>query len=240
MSATKPGFDARKVAIILRDTRARRERLEPLAADVAPRTVEEGAAAQLALAELGGNGSPAGFKIGATAKRMQEYLGLAGPAAGFMAKSGLHANGTVLRFADFVRPGIECEIVVKLAKDLPAGPCTAEQAAASVGEFTAAAAAGILSETDAMTLVRERGSAMASAAALEPTGMSAVIGAAEDELLARLAELGLEPANFNGGGQIVVAGELDALEKLRVAPPAGSRFSRPAATARRRSTAGAM
>ncbi len=77
MSATKPGFDARKVAIILGDARARRERLEPLAADVAPRTVEEGAAAQLALAELGGNGSPAGFKIGATAKRMQEYLGLA-------------------------------------------------------------------------------------------------------------------------------------------------------------------
>jgi [acyl-carrier-protein] S-malonyltransferase len=93
----------------------------------------------------------------------------------------------------------------------------------SVGEFTAAAAAGILSHADALTLVRERGTAMAAAAALEPTGMSAVLGGDEAELLARLAELGLEPANFNGAGQIVVAGPLDALASLKQTPPAGSR-----------------
>lgn len=93
----------------------------------------------------------------------------------------------------------------------------------SVGELTAAAAAGILGETDAVSLVAERGRAMADAAALEATGMSAVIGADEAELLAALTDLGLEPANFNGGGQIVVAGALDALEKLRENPPAGSR-----------------
>ena len=93
----------------------------------------------------------------------------------------------------------------------------------SVGELAAASAAGILSESDAMVLVRERGRAMASAAAQVATGMSAVIGADEAELLAKLAELGLEPANFNGGGQIVVAGELSALEALREAPPAGAR-----------------
>ncbi len=93
----------------------------------------------------------------------------------------------------------------------------------SVGELTAASAAGILSETDAMSLVAERGRAMADAAAITPTGMSAVIGADEQELLARLDELGLQPANFNGGGQLVVAGSLDALEALRVAPPTGAR-----------------
>jgi [acyl-carrier-protein] S-malonyltransferase len=93
----------------------------------------------------------------------------------------------------------------------------------SVGEITAAAAAGILSEPDAMTLVRERGAAMATAASLVATGMSAVIGGSEDDLLARLAELGLEPANFNGGGQIVVAGAIPALEALRKNPPAGGR-----------------
>jgi len=93
----------------------------------------------------------------------------------------------------------------------------------SVGEITAAAAAGILSETDAVTLVRERGTAMAAAAALTPTGMSAVLGGDEAELLARLAELGLEPANFNGGGQIVVAGALDALATLTTDPVAGTR-----------------
>jgi [acyl-carrier-protein] S-malonyltransferase len=93
----------------------------------------------------------------------------------------------------------------------------------SVGEVTAAAAAGILSEADAMTLVRERGLAMAAAAAVTQTGMSAVLGGNEDELLARLTELGLEPANFNGGGQIVVAGELAALDVLKNDPPAGAR-----------------
>ncbi len=93
----------------------------------------------------------------------------------------------------------------------------------SVGEITAAAGAGILSETDAVTFVRERGSAMADAAALEPTGMSAVLGGDESALLARLAELGLEPANYNGGGQIVVAGALDALAALAAEPVAGTR-----------------
>lgn len=93
----------------------------------------------------------------------------------------------------------------------------------SVGEFTAAAAAGILNSTDAMALVAERGRAMADAAAMTPTGMSAVVGADEPELLSVLHDLGLEPANFNGGGQIVVAGALDGLEKLKETPPAGSR-----------------
>lgn len=93
----------------------------------------------------------------------------------------------------------------------------------SVGEITAAAGAGILNDDDAIRFVRERGTAMAAAAALEQTGMSAVIGADEEELLARLTELGLEPANYNGGGQIVVAGALDALAALSERPPAKAR-----------------
>ncbi|CAN5119119.1 ACP S-malonyltransferase [soil metagenome] len=93
----------------------------------------------------------------------------------------------------------------------------------SVGELAAAAAAGILTEHDAMRLVTQRGAAMADAASKVATGMSAVIGGDEAELLAKLAELGLEPANFNGGGQIVVAGELPALAALQEAPPAGAR-----------------
>ncbi len=93
----------------------------------------------------------------------------------------------------------------------------------SVGEVTAAAAAGILGDDDAMVLVRERGTAMAGAAALVSTGMSAVVGGDEAELLAKLDALGLYPANFNGGGQIVVAGELPALEALKDDPPAGAR-----------------
>ncbi|MBX3194328.1 MAG: ACP S-malonyltransferase [Microbacteriaceae bacterium] len=93
----------------------------------------------------------------------------------------------------------------------------------SVGELAAAAAAGILDESDAMRLVTRRGAAMAEAASMVRTGMSAVVGGDEAELLEKLAGLGLEPANFNGGGQIVVAGELDALARLQEDPPAGAR-----------------
>ncbi|MEO7146572.1 MAG: ACP S-malonyltransferase, partial [Terrimesophilobacter sp.] len=93
----------------------------------------------------------------------------------------------------------------------------------SVGELTAAAGAGILAENDAVSLVAERGRAMADAAAITPTGMSAVVGADETELLDTLVGLGLDPANFNGGGQIVVAGALDALAQLKENPPAGAR-----------------
>lgn len=93
----------------------------------------------------------------------------------------------------------------------------------SVGEITAAAGACILSHADALRFVSERGRAMQSAAALEPTGMSAVIGADEESLLEQLDELDLEPANFNGAGQIVVAGSLAGLAALAAAPPARAR-----------------
>lgn len=93
----------------------------------------------------------------------------------------------------------------------------------SVGEITAAVAAGVLTAEDAMALVGERARAMADAAAATPTGMAAVIGADEAALETRLAELGLQPANYNGGGQIVVAGAVDALAELAAAPPERAR-----------------
>ncbi|GAA2994082.1 ACP S-malonyltransferase [Microbacterium terrae] len=93
----------------------------------------------------------------------------------------------------------------------------------SVGEFAAAAAAGILSEEDALRLVGIRGRAMAEAAAAEVTGMSAVLGGDESAVIARLEELDLTPANHNGGGQIVAAGSIESLQALSAAPPAGTR-----------------
>ena len=93
----------------------------------------------------------------------------------------------------------------------------------SVGEFAAAAIAGVMTDHEALALVRERGLAMAAAAALVPTGMSAVLGGDADALAQRLVELGLEAANVNGGGQTVVAGELNNLEALAADPVRGSR-----------------
>ena len=93
----------------------------------------------------------------------------------------------------------------------------------SVGEVTAAAVAGVLSEEDALAFVRARALAMADAAAAVPTGMSAVLGGDPDAVVEHVTALGLEPANYNGGGQIVVGGELDALAKLSEAPLRGTR-----------------
>lgn len=93
----------------------------------------------------------------------------------------------------------------------------------SVGEVTAAAGAGILTEGDAVHFVTERARAMAEAAAATPTGMSAVIGGDPDAVVAHAESLELEPANYNGGGQIVVAGALDALERLSAEPIRGTR-----------------
>ena len=93
----------------------------------------------------------------------------------------------------------------------------------SVGEFTAAAVAGVLTPTDAVSLVAERGRAMAAAAALEPTSMAAVLGGDADELAAALESLGLTAANHNGGGQTVVTGPADAIARLAAEPPAKAR-----------------
>ena len=93
----------------------------------------------------------------------------------------------------------------------------------SVGEIGAAAIAGILSPTDAMTLVRTRGTAMAEAAAAAPSGMAAVVGGDPEDVLAAISAAGLEPANVNGGGQTVAAGAQERIEAFAANPPERAR-----------------
>jgi [acyl-carrier-protein] S-malonyltransferase len=93
----------------------------------------------------------------------------------------------------------------------------------SVGEIAAYAIAGVISPDDAVALAATRGAEMAKACADEPTGMSAVLGGDEAEVLARLEQLDLVPANRNAAGQIVAAGRLSALDKLAEDPPAKAR-----------------
>src|SRR5262245_33361738 len=103
----------------------------------------------------------------------------------------------------------------------------------SVGEIAAYAIAGVISADDAVKLAATRGSEMAKACAIEPTGMSAVLGGDEAEVLARLEALDLIPANRNAAGQIVAAGALSALDKLAEDPPEKARV-------RKLATAGAF
>ena len=93
----------------------------------------------------------------------------------------------------------------------------------SVGEIAAYAIAGVMAADDAVALAATRGTEMAKACAVEPTGMSAVLGGDEAEVLARLEQLDLFPANRNAAGQIVAAGSLAALDKLTEDPPAKAR-----------------
>jgi [acyl-carrier-protein] S-malonyltransferase len=93
----------------------------------------------------------------------------------------------------------------------------------SVGEIAAAALAGVLTPESAIAFAAVRGREMAAACALEPTGMSAILGGDPDEVIAAIERNGLHPANRNGAGQIVAAGALDALAKLAAEPPAKAR-----------------
>jgi len=130
-------------------------------------------------------------------------------------------------------------------------PAVVPVAGHSVGELAALAIAGVIPPDAAVALAAVRGREMAAACALEPTGMSAVLGGDPAAVLARLAELGLDPANRNGAGQVVAAGPVAALAELAESPPerarvmplpvAGAfhtRFMAPAHEALRRHAAG--
>jgi [acyl-carrier-protein] S-malonyltransferase len=100
----------------------------------------------------------------------------------------------------------------------------------SVGELAAGAIASVISPADAMRLIGIRGRAMAKAAAVTDTGMTAVLGGAEDDVLASIEKHGLTPANVNAAGQIVAAGTMDELAAFAADPPARARL-RPLAVA---------
>ncbi|MGO1393641.1 ACP S-malonyltransferase [Agrococcus casei] len=156
---------------------------------------------------------------------VRETLGELGEAAGIdLIEHGTNSDAETIKDTRVAQPLIVAagivayDALVQQAQQF--GKATAGH---SVGELTAMYVAGILSREDAMKLVGIRGRAMAEAAALTPTGMAAVIGADPEELEAKLEELGLSAANYNGGGQIVVAGDREALESLAADAPAKSR-----------------
>jgi [acyl-carrier-protein] S-malonyltransferase len=107
---------------------------------------------------------------------------------------------------------------------VPLKGLTAVVAGHSVGELAAGVIAGTISAENAMRLVRVRAAGMAAAAAAVPTGMTAVLGGDQAEVLAAIEAHGLTPANINGAGQIVAAGTLDALAAFAASPPARARL----------------
>jgi [acyl-carrier-protein] S-malonyltransferase len=91
------------------------------------------------------------------------------------------------------------------------GGSLAGAAGHSLGEYAALVAVGALAFRDAVVLVRERGAAMAEAAAAQPGSMVAFLGGDDAAVRGLARELGLTLANDNAPGQLVLSGPLDAV-----------------------------
>ena len=137
-----------------------------------------------------------------------------------IAKHGTESDADTIRDTAVAQPLI---VAASIASALELGSGFSAVAGHSVGEFAAAALAGILTPEDAIRAVSVRSRAMAAAAALEPTSMAAVLGGEQSVVLERLEQLDLYPANFNGAGQIVAAGSAEAIAALVAEGPAGAR-----------------
>jgi 2-keto-4-pentenoate hydratase len=111
---------------------ARRGRtpLPSLPPDQVPRDEAEGYKIQRAVHDLllPQVGAMVGYKIGCTSAVMQQYLDIPHPCGGGVFAKGVHESGAKLRARDYVRVGVECEIAVRLARDLlpSEAPFTAE------------------------------------------------------------------------------------------------------------------
>jgi [acyl-carrier-protein] S-malonyltransferase len=137
---------------------------------------------------------------------------------------GTHADADAIRDTAVAQPllvaaGILSAAALGAISEIAPGAVAGH----SVGEITAAAFAGVLDDTAALGLVRKRGLAMADAAAVTETGMSALLGGDPETSVAHLEKLGLTPANINGAGQIVAAGTLEQLAALNEDKPEGVR-----------------
>lgn len=144
-----------------------------------------------------------------------------------LVRHGTEGTAEEIRDTAVAQPLLVAAGLASLAALVPDGSVAAVAgvvAGHSVGELTAATAAGVLTAEQAMVLVRERGRAMAAASAVTPTGMTAILGGDRAQVLARLAEHGLTAANDNGPGQVVAAGTLAQLETLAADPPEKARL----------------
>ena len=145
-----------------------------------------------------------------------------------LARYGTEADADTIRDTKIAQPLLVATGLVA-ALDLFPHPADAfarigAVAGHSVGELTAAAGARVITAEQAMVLVRERGNAMADAAAITATGMTAVLGGGRDEVLAAIERHGLTAANDNGPGQLVAAGTTEQLAAFAEDPPAKARL----------------
>lgn len=126
----------RQAAQLLLEQHSARQNFDALPEPLAPRGVEDAYAIQEAFRAIREQklGPTTGFKVALTSTVMQQMLRFYSPFAGPIHAGLVHKSPAVLKFADYGRPGIECELAAYLGKDLPAegAPYTREQIADAV------------------------------------------------------------------------------------------------------------
>lgn len=144
-----------------------------------------------------------------------------------LVRYGTEADADEIRNTAVAQPLLVAAALLSARQLFPATEDVAREVGAtaghSVGELAASALAGVLTDDEALKLVRARGLAMAEAAAVTETGMAALLGGDPETTVAHLEKLGLTPANVNGAGQIVAAGTLEQLAALESDKPEGVR-----------------
>ena len=128
----------RAAALLARHRRERRA-FPGFDDDLRPRDSDEAYAIQALLHTLlaAGGDEHAGWKIGCTTPQMQEYLGIHEPAGGHIRAGSVQVGPGRVERAGLVRPGVECELAVRLEHEL-AAPCDREAARAAIGSVMAA------------------------------------------------------------------------------------------------------
>jgi len=126
-------------AQIIAKARRSRAKLASLSPEIAPRDEAEGYLIQRAVHDLllPKFGAMVGYKIGCTSPVMQQYLDIPHPCGGGVFEKGVHESGARLKASDYVRVGVECEIAVRLARDLAPSeaPFTAEWVAEAIEAY---------------------------------------------------------------------------------------------------------
>jgi 2-keto-4-pentenoate hydratase len=242
-------FVAADAARFFDEAHRTRARYENLPATIAPTTVAEAYEAQEALCAAWTErlGPVAGLKIATTTKVMQRLMGIDHPCGGMIFASRIHPSPASIVKSDFVNVRVECELAVKLARDLPRSeaPYTRESVRAAIGEVMAAFELiedrfADYKTSKALSLIADNawnggiviGSAKLLAAGFELDGITGrlqrndkeeAVGKTDDPLgaLAWLANLAVERKRPMTSGMIVITGSV--VTTVDIAP--GERLS---------------
>lgn len=242
-------FDAGIAAKYIFDAHQSGAAYSNLPPEIAPRTLTDGYAAQEALAGLltAQAGPVAGLKIATTTKVMQELMGIDHPCGGMIFARRVHQSPASLRLTDYQNLMIECELAVRVGRDLPAmaTPYTAETVKPAVTELMPAFELiedrkAIYKECQALSLIADNcwnagvvlGTPIAFDPARQVAGIEGVLeingesrhrGMTDDALatLAWIANLAAERGRPIRNGMFVITGSVIATLPIR----SGDRFS---------------